>query len=287
VPKVNVSATTEIAVSATQAHDALSNFETWPIWSPWLYIEPNTKVTYRGQPGEAGHGYDWLGEKTGEGQMTLLQTTGQKIECDLQFIKPFKSMPIFMFWMKETMSGMIKTDYKRGLAMLKDYLESGSIRSSTTIYDVVDVDETYYVGSCGSSTLDDIGPTMDLSFQSLADATLAGHFSANDSPLCFYESMDIKTHRCEYTAALPTSHSTTVDAPLVSALRPKCSALKVIHVGPYRHLGNAWSVIMAEAKARKLKILKSQVPFERYVNNPDEVQEDELITEIYLPVRTV
>jgi len=44
---------------------------------------------------------------------------------------------------------------------------------------------------------------------------------------------------------------------------------------------------MAEAKARKLKILKSQVPFERYVNNPDEVQEDELITEIYLPVRTV
>lgn len=312
MPKVNVSATTEIAVSATQAHDALSNFETWPIWSPWLYIEPNTKVTYRGQPGEAGHGYDWLGEKTGEGQMTLLQTTGQKIECDLQFIKPFKSkaevsfdidsidsahcrvtwhmkssLPIFMFWMKETMSGMIKTDYKRGLAMLKDYLESGSIRSSTTIYDVVDVDETYYVGSCGSSTLDDIGPTMDLSFQSLADATLAGHFSANDSPLCFYESMDIKTHRCEYTAALPTSHSTTVDAPLVSALRPKCSALKVIHVGPYRHLGNAWSVIMAEAKARKLKILKSQVPFERYVNNPDEVQEDELITEIYLPVRTV
>jgi len=97
--------------------------------------------------------------------------------------------------------------------------------------------------------------------------------------------MDIKTHRCEYTAALSTVEAVQVNAPLVSDFRPECSALKVIHAGPYRHLGNAWSVIMAEAKARKLKLQKSQVPFERYLNDPKEVNEDDLITEIYLPIK--
>ncbi len=310
VPKVNVSASTDIAVSASRAREALIDFKTWPVWSPWLYIEPETEVTYRGEAGKAGHGYSWVGEKTGEGNMTLLHSSDRRIDCDLQFIKPFKSeaevtfdidaidsdncrvtwhmkssLPFFMFWMKGTMVGMIQSDYKRGLALLKDYLETGSIRSATTIDDIVDLEQVYYIGARGDATLDEIGPAMEKSFKSLLDASTSNQLSVEDVPMCFYNSMDIKTHRCEYTAALSTSEAVQVNAPLVSDFRPECSALKVIHAGPYRHLGNAWSVIMAEAKARKLKLLKSQVPFERYLNDPDEVNEDDLITEIYLPIK--
>jgi len=180
---------------------------------------------------------------------------------------------------------MIQSDYKRGLALLKDYLETGSICSATTIDAIVDVEQVYYIGARGDATLDEIGPAMDKSFKSLLEASASNQFSIDDVPLCFYNSMDIKTHRCEYTAALTTFEAVKVDAPLVSDFRPECTALKVIHAGPYRHLGNAWSVIMAEAKARKLKVLKSQIPFERYLNDPSEVDEDDLITEIYLPIK--
>ena len=96
----------------------------------------------------------------------------------------------------------------------------------------------------------------------------------------------MKTHRCDYTAAIPTEVPVAVSAPLVFATQPACQALKVVHTGPYRHLGNAWSLVMAEAKERKLKVLKSQVPFEIYVNDTSEVGENELITEIYVPIKS-
>ena len=127
---------------------------------------------------------------------------------------------------------------------------------------------------------------MDGVFQNLIYASTSEQFSISGSPLCFYNSIDFKTLRCDYTAAVPTYGPTPVSAPFVAAKRPACTALKVIHAGPYRHLGNAWSLIMADAKERKLKILKSQPPFERYLNNPAEVDEDDLITEVYLPIKT-
>jgi len=89
--KIDVEATIEICAPAEKIRHALIDFNTWPIWSPWLYIEPETQVTYRGEVGQAGHGYDWVGKKTGAGSMTLLSSTDCHIACDLQFLKPFKS----------------------------------------------------------------------------------------------------------------------------------------------------------------------------------------------------
>jgi effector-binding domain-containing protein len=273
-------------------------------------MEPETQVSYRGEPGQTGHGYDWQGNKTGSGGMTLLSSSSNRVDCDLQFLKPFKSeaevafdiqpledgqarvtwsmlssLPIFMFWMKPMMIGMIKSDYNRGLLLLKDYVETGSIPSSTTVDGIVDVQQIYYVGTRAEAQLSDMADSIASSFQSLADASVSEQFSISGSPFCIYSSMDMKTQRSGYIAAVPTYDPTPLEAPYVSAIRPACSALKVIHAGPYRHLGNAWSLIMAEAKERKLKIQKSQPPFEKYLNNPAEVDENDLITEIYLPIK--
>ncbi|MDB4223691.1 GyrI-like domain-containing protein [Granulosicoccus sp.] len=310
MPKFNVESSIDIAVPAEIILDVLVDFNTWPIWSPWLYMEPKTQVSYRGEPGQTGHGYDWQGNKTGSGGMTLLSSSSNRVDCDLQFLKPFKSeaevafdiqpledgqarvtwsmlssLPIFMFWMKPMMIGMIKSDYNRGLLLLKDYVETGSIPSSTTVDGIVDVQQIYYVGTRAEAQLSDMADSIASSFQSLADASVSEQFSISGSPFCIYSSMDMKTQRCGYIAAVPTYDPTPLEAPYVSAIRPACSALKVIHAGPYRHLGNAWSLIMAEAKERKLKIQKSQPPFEKYLNNPAEVDENDLITEIYLPIK--
>jgi effector-binding domain-containing protein len=310
MPKFNVESSIDIAVPAEIILDVLVDFTTWPIWSPWLYMEPETQVTYRGEPGQTGHGYDWQGNKTGTGGMTLLSSSASRIDCDLQFLKPFKSeaevafeiqpledgqsrvtwymvssLPIYMFWMKPMMMGMIKSDYNRGLSLLKDYIETGGIPSSTTVDGIVDVEQIYYVGIRAEAQLSEMAGSIATSFESLVDTSVAEQFSISGSPFCIYNSMDMKTHRCGYTAAVPTYDPTPLEAPYVSAIRPACRALKVIHAGPYRHLGNAWSLVMAEAKERKLKIQKSQPPFEKYLNNPAEVDENDLITEIYLPIK--
>jgi len=310
MPKVNVDASIRIAAPVQKVHDTLVDFNTWPIWSPWLYMEPEAKVSYRGDVGQPGHGYDWLGQKTGSGEMTLRDSSLSRINCDLQFLKPFKSyadvafnlkavddsttevtwfmdssLPFFMFWMKATMIGMIKSDYNRGLSLLKDHLETGEIPSRTVIEGVVDVEAIDYVGVCGAAKMSDLASTMGSSFEQLMGGATAANASVNGTPFSVYNAMDIKTHHCDYTAALPVTEAVSVDAPLMCAKRPACKALKVVHTGPYRHLGNAWSSIMADAKDRKLKVLKSQAPFEHYINDPAETPENNLITEIFLPVR--
>ncbi len=311
MPSLNVQAQIEINATPDQIHKVLTDFHTWPAWSPWLYIEPEANVTYRGTAGQLEHGYDWLGDKTGAGGMSLTRSDPHRIECDLQFLKPFKSqadvafdlsvltpkstrvtwlmdssLPFFLFWMKASMSGMIRADYSRGLTLLKDYVELDAIPSGTTPAAVVQVEALHHVGLQATSTMDEISLAMGKSFETLMAASTNGQFSMTGAPFCFYNKVDFKNQRFTYTAAIPCDNQSSVEPPLIAAERPACTALKVVHTGAYRHLGNAWSKLMAEAKAQKLKVQKSQPPFEHYLNDPADVNEADLITEIFLPLKS-
>ena len=310
MPEVNVEASIEINASPEEIHGILVDYTTWPTWSPWLYIEPATSVTYHGIAGQIGHGYQWQSDKTGAGAMTLTNTTSQRIECDLQFLKPFKSqadvvftlqpsgssvtrvvwlmkssLPFFMFWMKDKMSAMIRADYTRGLCLLKDYAETGHVLSNTIVDGVVDVDSTYYVGKQADSSLAGISSTLGKNYDELMTEASNDLFVIDGPSFCIYNHVDLNAQHFTYTAAIPCSEAVSVKTPLVASKRPACRALKVTHTGSHRHLANAWSMMMAEAKAMKLKPLKQLPPFEVYLNSTDTAGDEYLVTEVYLPVR--
>ena len=120
----------------------ISDFNTWPSWSPWLSQEPDCPVENSGKPGESGHKQSWNRKKIGAGYIELAEVVpGRTLEYTLYFIKPWKShstaafafdqegngtrvrwsmegtLPIFLFFMKKKMSAMVGSDYERGLAM--------------------------------------------------------------------------------------------------------------------------------------------------------------------------
>ena len=310
MPVINAQASIEIAASVASLHAVIVNFRTWPVWSPWLYIEPDAQVDYRGLIGEPGHGYDWSGQKVGAGGMTLTHTSGGQIDCDLEFLKPFKSsarvkfdlkeisadvtrvtwhmdsrLPIFLFFMTGTMSGMIRSDYRRGLAMLKDYVEEGEVHSRCSVEGVVDVEAMDYVGCTVTTSLEQIPETMKTSFAQLYSSLEAGDFVSDGKPLCINGRMNYRRGTGTYTAAVPASRVINVVPPLTKGRRDACSALKVIHTGPYRHLGNAWAMLISEARHRKLKARKSVAPFMRYCDDPETTPAMELVTELFLPLR--
>jgi len=310
MPKISVQASIDIATPIQHVQAALIDFHTWPIWSPWLYMEPEATVTYSGSKGELNHGYDWTGKKVGSGGMTLTKNTTKRIECDLQFLKPFKSqadvafdleqtgndatrvtwymksaLPFFMFWMKGTMSGMIRSDYRRGLAMLKDHLESDQIPSSVSRAEIASVDSLNFVGSHGTIEMSQISESMGASFSALADLADSQSIDITGAPFCIYNRMDIKRDECEYTAAMPTAGKLSIAPPFIADTLPACQALKLVHTGAYRHLGNAWYALISEARFQKLKVKKQVPPFEIYLNDPDTTAEQNLITELYLPLR--
>lgn len=78
MPAYNVTRTKLIAKTLPEVLDFISDFQTWPSWSPWLIMEPECSVRYHGTQGDVGAGYHWLGELVGEGRMTLQEKTDRR-----------------------------------------------------------------------------------------------------------------------------------------------------------------------------------------------------------------
>lgn len=310
MPAFTVDRSIEINAPASKVRDTVADFNTWPSWSPWLLMEPGATVTYQGNPGELGHGYDWEGQKVGAGGMVLTALDANRMESDLTFLKPWKSkadiafdfesiaenktrvnwhmdssLPFFMFFMVNKMKAFISSDYDRGLRMLKDQLELGSIASKTKVEGVVDVPEMLYAGKTHQSSMDDIAGSMEAAFPEVYNAAQSAGAQFSGQPFSVYNKMDMVKQSFTYTAAIPVESAVELGSGFTVSQRPACKALKVVHVGAYRHLGNAWSAGMSDMKHLKLKMDKANPPFEIYVNDPDSVAEADLITEVYMPVR--
>ena len=139
-----------IAGPPAAVHALVEDFHAWVKWSPWEGLDANVTRSYSGSDMGAGAGYAWIGKKSGEGSMVITSATPQRIDIDLDFVKPMKAKnkAVFRFDAKEedstrvtwTMSGernlllaimgklffdaMIGKDFDKGLAKLKSLVEA-------------------------------------------------------------------------------------------------------------------------------------------------------------------
>ena len=192
------------------------------------------------------------------------------------------SVPFFLFFLKNMMGAMVGMDYERGLLMLKDYVETGSVPSKLDFAGVVQESACDYVGIRTECSIKDIGEAMKADFENLAaqfgPEAMAKSFS-------IYHKWDMVKGVCEYTAgcALETVPESLPNGFFTDTF-PQCEAYKVVHTGSYRHLGNAWSAGMMHGRAKVYKQSKKLHPFETYGNSPKDTPENELITNIHFPV---
>ena len=313
MPAFQVESSIDINASTGAVLAHLHDFERWPAWSPWLYMERSVHLDYRGIAGTVGHGYDWRGTLVGAGAMTLTQLSPSRLEMDLEFVKPFKShadvrfdiesvsadvtrvtwhmdskLPFFLFFMTGMMRAMIRSDYDRGLKMLKDQVETGVIHSNTVVDGVVDIPAQTFIGETQAATLSTLAESMGHTYPKLMQTFEQTDIQPSGPPLAIYGAMDLKTGACKYTAGLPVAADVAIsDLPqdMETGTIVPGKALRVTHTGSYKHLGNAWSTAMANQRHLKLKLKKTSAPFEVYINDPAKTDEKDLITEIYLPIK--
>lgn len=317
MPAFHVTASTLIDAPIERVHDIIGDFASWPNWSPWLCLEPSALVEYQGEAGTVGHGYRWEGQKVGSGNMVWASVAPTVLNAKLEFLKPFKSkadvgfnlhsqgqqtrvewwmdssLPFFLFFMVRTMKGMIRMDYVRGLAMLKDWVETGQVPASMHAEGVVNLPATHYMGVERSVSMDDIATDMHSAFTELTQQLRESNVTEAGNPFAVYRKMDMAKNACDYTAAMPVAlpnananaEGGAGNVGLVQREIPEGRAYKVVHKGPYRHLGNAWSLAMSDIRHGKLKASKQHKPFECYLNDPDHTADNDLVTEIYVPLR--
>lgn len=306
MPAFEVSRDIVIEKDPSTVFDAIRDFKTWPVWSPWLPADPECKVSFA----EDGKSYSWDGHIAGSGSLAVTdEVQGKEINCDLVFLKPWKSeakvqllldpaeggtrvnwkmqskLPIFMFFMKNMMVGAIGMDYERGLLKLKDYLELGEVPSKLD-FGTTKLDGFSYIGLKSACSVDDLSASMEVDFSRLESFFKEKSLSPSGPPFSIYHKWDVAKRLAEYTIGFPVEKAPdSLHGDFVSGALPTLDAYAVTHTGAYRHLGNAWSAGVMHGRAKQFAQKRGIHPFEIYANNPAEVEEKDLVTVVHFPVK--
>jgi hypothetical protein len=70
----------------------LTDFRNWRHWSPWEEVDKDLHRAYSGSHAGIGAHYAWNGNrKAGAGTMEITGLDEERVEIQLEFVKPFKS----------------------------------------------------------------------------------------------------------------------------------------------------------------------------------------------------
>jgi effector-binding domain-containing protein len=309
MPTYHVQRSITVNTPLKTLRDSLKNYKEWPKWSPWLIMEPDAAVTYSDRQGQVGATYGWSGVLVGAGSMELMVVYENLLEMEIIFVQPFKStakvtfefeeedegtkvtwhmygsLPFFMFWMKEKMRTFIGMDYERGLLMLKEFVETGSVASYVIIEGTLAMKSQKYVGIANVCSLEDMPRVMKHDFDELFDFMKEKDLSLDRVPFTIYNTFDIFKKETSYLACIPLDEDVETDPSWVKGNTQELNVLKTIHKGRYEHLGNGWMTAMSFARMKKIKVANTPVGLEYYLNNPSDTPAEELVTEIVIPLK--
>ncbi len=84
-----VERTTEIAAPPAVVFDLVSDLKAFNSWNPWVEMDPSIEQSYGEKTAGVGATYEWKGEKTGSGKMTIIASEKpSKLMTRLDFYEP-------------------------------------------------------------------------------------------------------------------------------------------------------------------------------------------------------
>ncbi|MEQ9006758.1 MAG: SRPBCC family protein, partial [Ekhidna sp.] len=102
MPKLKIERSIKINAPVALVYAAISDFNKWVVWSPWLLMEPEAKVDIA----DDAKSYKWEGDRVGAGNMKVLEEReNEYLHCDLNFLKPWKSANTTSFYLTNTNEG--------------------------------------------------------------------------------------------------------------------------------------------------------------------------------------
>lgn len=307
MPKTRVEKSIKIKATAEKVKSIITDFNHWAHWSPWLILEPGCNVSVSAD----GKMQEWDGKRIGSGKMEIISEGDSVINYDLAFLKPWKSeakvdfivkpngenntiltwtmdgsLPFFMFWMKNMMERMVGMDYDRGLLMLKDYIENGSVGAKLEFLGEDNFDGCNYVGIKNTCSIDNIGEVMEADFKRLAEFVKKNEDNFTSEMFSIYHKFDFNRNKVVYTGGVGVkSIPENLPQGFVYGSISATQVQTVRHIGPYELSGNAWSAIMAMERAKEFKQNKKIHSMEFYRNSPMETDPKDLISDVVMALK--
>ena len=309
--KIRTESSIEINKSTDVVYKIVSDLRQWNTWSPWIHCEPTTKTELTGQPQETNQVQTWNGEVIGSGKMSVIGVEKNKsVSMSLEFFKPFTStatvqftidaqspmtcsmswvvdsnLPFFMFFFKKMMIAYMNNDLARGLRMLKEYAETGTVVSESIYQGEKTLTAFQLIGKRTSCKIADLSTTMQNDFRGLNN--YMNLLPKPNGAMAIYHKFDIPNGDCEYTAGVSFAADKDITAPsgLSTEKYPEHKGLVVDYYGPYRNLGNPWGMMMSYQRGKKKKLIKDYPMYEKYLTLSDGRPENEIHTQIIAPIK--
>lgn len=312
MPEFEITKSIEIKAPLEDVAHFIRTFKEWPQWSPWVVLEPKSELDFA----EDGSSYSWEGALIGKGSIHLLEenvTEGksQKFSYKLKLLKPFKSqsdvkftltqsglytkvqwhmgssLPFFLFFLKEKVQTQCGMDFGRGLKMLKDLVENGAIHSLVSEKGHQHLPPKDFLVLKGSSSFRGLPQALKESFLRAKEIYNSPKIWNDAHPVVIYDKFDVEKELCVYRMGIPvrfTPDKEDIPSGFEFTQVEGMETFAVTHQGAYKHLGNAWALGMTLAEKKKFKLNKKGIMLEIYLNNPDELEEQDYLTEVHLPV---
>jgi len=143
-----------------------------------------------------------------------------------------------------------------------------------------------FIGINRKCTIAELGKVMHKDFTDLIDYSQNIDGAEITKSFSMYHKFDFVKGNASYTAGIPTKNiPTDLPSQFFMGKIPPTKIYTVEHIGPYVHLGNAWTTIYTMHRNKEIKGRKDINPFETYGNSPMDTDPKDLITHINFPLK--
>ncbi len=312
--KYVVSRSTEINASISDVWNQVELYDNWKNWSPWIGVDPRAKYTLEGKDGEIGTTYRWKGDpnKTGRGSMvTVKKIKNQEFSYDLIFLEPYEMVAKGAFYLSEknnktviewtsrgdvpfmqrtmmlfsSVDDMIGPSFESGLLKMKDFLEGRIEAGDGNIekYTVTEImfEAKNYLGNKQEASIAEVMKQSfyQNNFKAIGEYVAENKITPTGPPATITWKWNENDGTCTIAPVFTVDQSVKVNDQAMKNYSVKSQkAIFVKHYGNYTEMHDAHDAIENYLQMHKLS---HSLVIEEYVNDPSEVEEKDLLTNIY------
>lgn len=306
-----------IVVNAKPAtvYAVLNGFRQFNKWSPWAKLDPNAKYTVEGPMTGVGAKQSWTSEdpNVGSGSQEIIAVSpNQSVTMKLTF-SDFDSDNTALYVLTPEgegtrivwgfdmgcrgnimcryfglmMDGMLGPDYESGLLNLQALVETlPKADFSDLQVEVVDAKPVAIAYAYGESPAEQAGPKLGELYGKVMKVVTAAGGKQVDAPMAITHEFNEETKFWKFDAAIPVDKA-DLAAPADGEVKVGQTygglAIKAVHKGPYAAMEPTYGKLMAYKAAMGFE--DNGNSWEHYVTDPGSTPEDDLITNIYWPVK--
>lgn len=95
----------------------------------------------------------------------------------------------------------------------------------------------------------------------------------------------VPPEQCRYDACITVNDDFIAEAPVAEASIPPGEYASAIHKGPYEELARTWAAMFKEWLPTSGREFREGPCFELYLNDPEKTPPEELLTEVFVPLK--